>query len=75
MKNLHIYYILNKVLYIYIIKILICCILVMAADSDGDLIQTVITCEGNLEDPEFPHKFKIIVDHLKSLLCKGNIYR
>ncbi|CAD1477627.1 unnamed protein product, partial [Heterotrigona itama] len=42
----------------------------MAADSDGDLIQTVITCEGNLEDPEFPHKFKIIVDHLKSLLCK-----
>lgn len=47
----------------------------MAADSDGDLIQTVITCEGNLEDPEFPHKFKIIVDHLKSLLCKGNIYR
>ncbi|XP_071861221.1 uncharacterized protein isoform X2 [Bombus fervidus] len=42
----------------------------MAADSDGDLIQTVVTCEGNLEDPEFPHKFKIIVDHLKSLLCK-----
>ena len=49
-------------------------IVVMAADSDGDLIQTVITCEGNLEDPEFPHKFKIIVDHLKSLLCKGNSY-
>ncbi|XP_017762431.1 PREDICTED: uncharacterized protein LOC108552415 isoform X2 [Eufriesea mexicana] len=42
----------------------------MAADSDGDLIQTVVTCEGNLEDPEFPHKFKIIVDHLKFLLCK-----
>ncbi|CAK9828125.1 Nuclear receptor coactivator 6 [Anthophora retusa] len=42
----------------------------MAADSDGDLIQTVVTCEGNLEDPEFPHKFKIIVDRLKSLLCK-----
>ncbi|XP_076230883.1 uncharacterized protein LOC143177025 isoform X2 [Calliopsis andreniformis] len=42
----------------------------MAADSDGDLIETVVTCEGNLEDPEFPHKFKIIVDHLKSLLCK-----
>ncbi|XP_026674727.1 uncharacterized protein LOC108631503 isoform X2 [Ceratina calcarata] len=42
----------------------------MAADSDGDLIQTVVTCEGNLDDPEFPHKFKIILDRLKSLLCK-----
>ncbi|XP_076664591.1 uncharacterized protein LOC143366967 isoform X3 [Andrena cerasifolii] len=42
----------------------------MAADSDGDLIETVVTCEGNLEDPEFPHKFKIIIDRLKSLLCK-----
>ncbi|XP_012146297.1 uncharacterized protein LOC100875083 isoform X3 [Megachile rotundata] len=42
----------------------------MAADSDGDLIQTVVTCEGNLEDPEFRHRFKTIVDRLKSLLCK-----
>ncbi|KAJ8672715.1 hypothetical protein QAD02_003975 [Eretmocerus hayati] len=42
----------------------------MAADSDGDLIETVITCEGNLGDPEFPQKFKIIVDQLQSLVCK-----
>lgn len=43
----------------------------MAADSDGDLIETVVTCEGDLEDPEFPRKFEIIVDHLNILLCKG----
>ncbi|XP_043278551.1 serine-rich adhesin for platelets-like isoform X2 [Venturia canescens] len=42
----------------------------MAADSDGDLIETVVTCEGDLGDPEFPHKFKVIVDRLKYLLSK-----
>lgn len=46
-------------------------ITVMAADSDGDLIETVVTCEGDLGDPEFPQKFKNIVDRLKALLCKG----
>lgn len=43
----------------------------MAADSDGDLIEAVVTCEGDLGDPEFPHKFKIIVDRLNTLVCKG----
>ena len=43
----------------------------MAADSDGDLIEAVVTCEGDLGDPQFPHKFKIIVDRLNSLVCKG----
>ena len=43
----------------------------MAADSDGDLIETVITCEGDLGDPEFPDKFKIIVERLNTLVCKG----
>lgn len=44
----------------------------MAADSDGDLIETVVTCEGDLGDPEFPNKFKVIVDRLKYLLSKGD---
>lgn len=44
----------------------------MAADSDGDLIETVVTCEGDIDDPEFPDKFKVIVDRLKSLVCKGS---
>jgi nuclear receptor coactivator 6 len=43
----------------------------MAADSDGDLLETVVTCEGDIGDPDFPHKFKVIVDCLKSLICKG----
>ncbi|XP_014469463.1 PREDICTED: uncharacterized protein LOC106741710 isoform X2 [Dinoponera quadriceps] len=42
----------------------------MAADSDGDLIETVVTCEGDLGDPEFPEKFNTIVDSLKALLSK-----
>jgi hypothetical protein len=45
----------------------------MAADSDGDLIETVVTCEGDLGDPSFPRKFQVIVNCLKTLLCKGNI--
>ncbi|XP_048506550.1 uncharacterized protein LOC105686833 isoform X2 [Athalia rosae] len=44
--------------------------IVMAADSDGDLIETVVTCEGDLGDPEFAHKFKVIVERLETLLCQ-----
>ena len=43
----------------------------MAADSDGDLLETVVTCEGDVGDPEFPSKFKVIVNRLESLVCKG----
>lgn len=43
----------------------------MAADSDGDLIETVVTCEGDLGDPDFPRKFQVIVNRLSSLVCKG----
>lgn len=46
----------------------------MAADSDGDLIETVVTCEGDIKDPEFPKKFKTIVDRLNLLICKGIQY-
>lgn len=47
----------------------------MAADSDGggpaELIETVITCEGNLYDPQFPLRFNQIVCDLRKLLLKG----
>ncbi|KAL1455155.1 hypothetical protein WDU94_009270 [Cyamophila willieti] len=43
----------------------------MAADSDG-LVETVLTCEGDLSDPNFPHQFKKILANLKQLLFKGS---
>lgn len=48
----------------------------MAADSDGGgpLIETVVTCEGDISDPQFPHKFKKIVKQLRRLLCNGNYF-
>ncbi|GAB0096809.1 hypothetical protein DMENIID0001_123770 [Sergentomyia squamirostris] len=39
----------------------------MAADSDGTLTAVVI-CEGDLRDPEFPNKFRVLLARLKALL-------
>lgn len=39
----------------------------MAADSDGTLTAVVI-CEGNLHDPDFPKKFRVLLGKLKNIL-------
>ncbi|XP_055680804.1 serine-rich adhesin for platelets isoform X2 [Lutzomyia longipalpis] len=39
----------------------------MAADSDGSLTAVVI-CEGDVRDPEFPKKFRVLLARLKALL-------
>lgn len=46
----------------------------MAADSDGpgDSITTVVTCEGDLTDPNFPKKFNKILGSLREILCKDD---
>lgn len=47
----------------------------MAADSDGpgDSITTVVTCEGDLTDPNFPKKFDKILGSLREILCKDDV--
>lgn len=43
----------------------------MAADSDGEVIETVVTCEGNLDDPDFSEKFDNFISRLGELLCSS----
>ena len=44
----------------------------MATDSGGDeLIQAVITCEGDMKDPQFPLKFGRLVQRLKTVIFEG----
>lgn len=45
----------------------------MAANSDGttQLVKTIVTCEGDLNDPEFNLKFVKIVKDLNKLLFQG----
>ncbi|KAF5291311.1 hypothetical protein FQA39_LY03462 [Lamprigera yunnana] len=40
----------------------------MAADSDGYNITTVVTCEGDLNDPTFPKRLERVLDSLQDLL-------
>lgn len=42
----------------------------MAADSDGQTLQAVVICEGDLRDPEFPSKFRHLVGRLNKLLVE-----
>lgn len=45
----------------------------MAANSDGttQLVTTIVTCEGDLNDPQFNRKFDKIVKDLNKLLFQG----
>lgn len=47
----------------------------MAANSDGttQLVTTIVTCEGDLNDPQFNQKFDKIVKDLNKLLFQGNL--
>lgn len=38
------------------------------AQPKTHFIEAVLTCEGNLHDPDFSTKFQVIVDNLKHLL-------
>lgn len=40
----------------------------MAAGDEKDLIEAVVTCEGNLHDPDFQDRFRTLVDSLKTAL-------
>jgi len=46
----------------------------MAANSDGttQLVTTIVTCEGDLNDPQFNQQFDKIVKDLNKLLFQGN---
>lgn len=40
----------------------------MAADSDGHSVTTVVTCVGDLHDPDFLHRFDKVLLKLKGIL-------
>jgi len=45
----------------------------MAANSDGatQLVTTIVTCKGDLNDPQFNQQFDKIVKDLNELLFQG----
>jgi len=48
-------------------------LLEMATDSGGELTEAVITCEGDMKDPQFPLKFGRLVQRLKSVIFHGTV--
>ncbi len=40
----------------------------MASEDEPSLTEAVVTCEGNLHDPDFSTRFHALVDKLKALL-------
>jgi len=40
----------------------------MAGEDEKGLTEAVVTCEGNLHDPDFSARFQVLVDKLKALL-------
>ncbi len=42
----------------------------MATGDESNLIEAVVTCEGNIHDPDFSERFQILLGNLKTLLSK-----
>lgn len=42
----------------------------MASGDGRDLIEAVVTCEGNLHDADFSERFQILLGNLKKILSE-----
>ena len=46
----------------------------MASEDEKGLTEAVVTCEGNLHDPDFSTRFQVLVDKLKALLYTSTYF-